>query len=475
MKNINFKKNNYLLDTAIKFFSENYESSINFLKKKKFIFIEISKFINSCLSGPKKIILYCCGNSIIAQNIECEHIDIIEVNEYYMQQINEKEIKYSRENNLDKIEDYDHIVISDIEYQKNPSYNLNKIASCMSNEARIIIVSKSLIWLFFIKIYRILLNKKYPKNNFLPIYYLTNLYDSCGLEVIRNEKILFFPVYIPILTSFLNKIFRLPIFNFFCLNNITILKKKIIYKKDKNNISVIIPCKNEEKNIEIIASELINLGKETEYLFGDDKSTDNTKIEIFKIKNENKNDNINVKYYEGPGICKSKNVYKGIEYATGEIIVIYDADITVSLSDISFCIEILNKNNSDIINCSRMIYPQDKNAMKRSNFFGNIIFGYLFTILFKKKITDTLCGTKIFYKKDWLKIKHDISTWGAIDLWGDFDILIGAYKNNLKITEVPISYKERVAGETKMKSVFANGFRMLWIILYSFYKIKIKP
>ena len=122
-----------------------------------------------------------------------------------------------------------------------------------------------------------------------------------------------------------------------------------------------------------------------------------------------------------------------------------------------------------------MIYPQDKNAMKRSNFFGNIIFGYLFTILFKKKITDTLCGTKIFYKKDWLKIKHDISTWGAIDLWGDFDILIGAYKNNLKITEVPISYKERVAGETKMKSVFANGFRMLWIILYSFYKIKIKP
>jgi hypothetical protein len=474
MKNINFKKNNFLLDTAIKFFSENYEKRINFLEGKKFIFIEISKFINSCLSSPKKIILYCCGNSIIADNIECEQIDIFEVNEYYIKQINEKTIKYSSDDNFNKIQDYDHIIISDIEYQKNPSYNLDKIASCMSDEARIIIISKSLIWLFLIKIYRILLNKKYPKNNFLPMYYLTNLYDSCGFEVVRNEKINFFPIYIPILTFFLNKIFRLPIFNFLCLNNITILKKKIIHKKEKNNISVIIPCKNEEKNIQSIASGLINLGKETEYLFGDDKSTDGTKIEIFKIKNENKNDNINVRYYEGPGICKSKNVYKGIEYASGEIIVIYDADITVSLSEIYFCIEILNKNNSDIINCSRMIYPQDKNAMKKINFLGNIIFAYLFSILFKKKITDTLCGTKIFYKKDWLKISKNISTWGAIDLWGDFDILIGAYKNNLKITEVPISYKERIAGETKMTSIFTNGLRMIWIILYSFYKIRIK-
>ena len=385
MKNINFKKNNFLLDTAIKFFSENYEERINFLKKKKFIFVEISKFINSCLSSPKKILLYCCGNSIIADNIECEQIDIFEVSEYYTKQINEEKNKYYGEDNFNKIQDYDHIIISDIEYQKNPSYNLNKIASCMSDEARIIIISKSLIWLFLIKIYRVLLNKKYPKNNFLPMYYLMNLYDSCGFELVRNEKINFFPIYIPILTFFLNKVFRLPIFHILCLNNITVLKKKIIHKKDKNNISVIIPCKNEEKNIQAIASKLINLGKETEYLFGDDKSTDSTKIEIFKIKNENKNDNINVRYYEGPGICKSKNVYKGIEYASGEIIVIYDADITVSLSEIYFCIEILNKNNSDIINCSRMIYPQDKNAMKKINFLGNIIFAYLFSILFKKK------------------------------------------------------------------------------------------
>jgi hypothetical protein len=190
--------------------------------------------------------------------------------------------------------------------------------------------------------------------------------------------------------------------------------------------------------------------------------------------NKNDNNNINIVHYEGPGICKSENVYKGVDNAEGDIILIYDADNTVSLVDIYFCINLLIKGNSDIINCTRMIYPQHKEAMKRINFFGNIIFAYLFSVLFKKKITDTLCGTKIFYKKDWSKIKKDISLWGAKDLWGDFDILIGAYKNNLKITEVPVIYRERIAGKTKMTSVFKNGLRMLWIVFYSFYKIRIK-
>jgi cellulose synthase/poly-beta-1,6-N-acetylglucosamine synthase-like glycosyltransferase len=306
------------------------------------------------------------------------------------------------------------------------------------------------------------------------MHYLENLYDSCNLEIIRNEKINFFPFQIPIVTFTLNKIFRLPIFNFFCINNITILKKKTIKRETNYNVSVIIPCKNEEENIEEIGKQLINLGKRTQYLFGDDLSTDNTKSEIIKIMNKNDNNNINIVHYEGPGICKSENVYKGIDNAEGDIILIYDADNTVSLVDIYFCINLLIKGNSDIINCTRMIYPQHKEAMKRINFFGNIIFAYLFSVLFKKKITDTLCGTKIFYKKDWGKIKKDISLWGAKDLWGDFDILIGAYKNNLKITEVPVIYRERIAGKTKMTSVFKNGLRMLWIVFYSFYKIRIK-
>ena len=121
-----------------------------------------------------------------------------------------------------------------------------------------------------------------------------------------------------------------------------------------------------------------------------------------------------------------------------------------------------------------MIYPQKDGAMKFANFIGNSFFAILFSFLFRKKITDTLCGTKIFYKKDWIKIKKDISKWGIKDLWGDFDLLIGAYKNNLKIIEVPVTYYERKENDTKMTSVILNATRMLIIVLASYYKLRLK-
>jgi hypothetical protein len=121
-----------------------------------------------------------------------------------------------------------------------------------------------------------------------------------------------------------------------------------------------------------------------------------------------------------------------------------------------------------------MIYPQKYGAMKLLNFIGNSFFASLFSMLFKRQITDTLCGTKIFYKKDWENIKKDASKWGAKDLWGDFDLLIGAYKNNLKITEVPVTYFERKKNETKMNSLFLNATRMLFIVLASYYKLRLE-
>tara|TARA_Y100001935_G_C16915050_1_gene318044 strand:- start:172 stop:540 length:369 start_codon:yes stop_codon:yes gene_type:complete len=121
-----------------------------------------------------------------------------------------------------------------------------------------------------------------------------------------------------------------------------------------------------------------------------------------------------------------------------------------------------------------MIYPQKDGAMKLFNFIGNSFFAGLFGVLFKRKITDTLCGTKIFYKKDWENIKKDTSKWGAKDLWGDFDLLIGAYKNNLKIIEVPVTYFERRENETKMNSLFSNAIRLLFIVLISYYKLRLQ-
>ena len=462
----------YYLNSSKEYFNKNIESRLEFINKKEFLFSEISKFINNCINNSKEVFLFCAGNSIISKNIKSEKINIKEINQDFEKNFNDK-VSYKNDFEKKDIESCDHIVVADIEHQNNPTLNLLKLSKVINDDARIVLLSKNFFWMFIIKILKLFFNFSPKENNFLPSSYLSNLYSSCNLEVVRSEKIIALPIKIPFFTNFINKIFRLPILNWMCILNITILKKintKSIHLNKK--VSFIIPCKNEEKNIPLFETQINNLNEDNEFLFGDDKSTDQTKNEIDKIKTKLSNKNINL--YQGPGICKSQNVYKGIEFANGEIIVIYDADHTVSFDDINFAVNILNNSNADFINCTRMIYPQKEGAMKKFNFLGNSFFAFLFSILFKKKITDTLCGTKIFYKKDWYKIKKDVSNWGAKDLWGDFDLLIGAYKNNLKILEVPVTYFDRTEGETKMTNVIINASRMFWIVIYSFYKLRLK-
>ena len=473
MKNSKFLKYDYYLDTSILFFKSNFQKRLQFLKKKNFLFREISDFVNNCIDNTKNIFIFCAGNSILSKNIESKKIYIKEINENYKIEYNQN-IHYVEEEIQDVIPQCDTIIISDIEHQSNPTSNLLNLSKIIKDDAKIIVISRNLVWMILIRLLKFFFKFSPKKNNFLPSSYLENLYSSCNLEIIRSEKIIALPIYIPFLTNFINKVFRLPILNIFCLSNITILKKKDKnFSENKNlQVSFIIPCKNEENNIKSFEKEIREGDQSNEYLFGDDNSSDNTISEINKLSK--KLNEYKIIKYDGPGICKSENVYKGIETSKGDVIVIYDADLTVSFKDVEFSINILKNTNADFINCTRMIYPQKDRAMKFANFIGNNFFAGLFSLLFRKKITDTLCGTKIFYKKDWIKIKKNNSKWGMKDLWGDFDLLIGAYKNNLKIIEVPVTYYERKGDDTKMTSVISNALRMLIIVLVSYYKLRLK-
>ena len=465
----NIEKKNYFLESTISYYNRNLSNRLKFLKEKENFFYEISNYLSKIINETDNVLFFCCGNSLIHKKIVAKKKVVQDIDKKFLEEdfINESE-------NI-KIEDFKDIVIADIEHQKNPLENLKEISKNLHDDSRVILVSKSLIWSIMIKIFKMFYKEKFISSyNFLPLNYLNNIFDIAGLEIIRSEKIIFFPFNIFFLTKLFNQIFRLPILRFFCMINITVLKKrkKNCLNLNKYKISVIIPCKNEEENIALISGNLTNLGLDTEYLFGDDKSTDSTSQKI-KDLNINKA-GITTKLYEGPGICKSKNVFTGVEVATGDIVLIYDADCTVNFTDIKKSLEILTSTNADFINCTRMILPQKKDAMKIRNFFGNIIFAYLFSILFNKRVTDTLCGTKIFYKKDWVKIKNSISFSGVDDLWGDFDLLIGAYRNNLKIVEVPVNYDSRVGGVTKMTSVLNNAIRMFIIVIKSYYILRIK-
>ena len=212
--------------------------------------------------------------------------------------------------------------------------------------------------------------------------------------------------------------------------------------------------------------------KKTEVLFGNDNSDDNTESEIKKFIKKRKD--IDIIYYDGPGICKANNVYKGFEIAKGDVLVIHDADNTVDPIELRKIVKVLVEKNQNLVIGTRLIYPMEKKAMKFSNYLGNLFFSYFYSLILQQKVTDTLCGTKAIFRKDWGKIRNYIGAWGIKDKWGDFELLSGAKINLMRISEVPVNYKERIQGETKMTNTIFNGFRMLLICIVSFIKIRIK-
>ena len=190
---------NYYLNSSLIFFKNSFEKRINFINKKIFLFEEISNFINNCIDQSKNIFFFCAGNSAISKNIKSNQIFIKEIDEKYKEKYNQT-INYSEANDS-ILSECDSIIVADIEHQLNPTSNLLHLSKIIKDDAKIIILSKNKIWLIIIKFLKIFFHFSPNKNNFLPSSYLNNLFSSCNLEVVRNEKIIALPIYIPFLTN----------------------------------------------------------------------------------------------------------------------------------------------------------------------------------------------------------------------------------------------------------------------------------
>jgi len=175
---------------------------------------------------------------------------------------------------------------------------------------------------------------------------------------------------------------------------------------------------------------------------------------------------------EGPGSCKAENVWTGFRAAGGDVLMILDADLAVMPEELPVFLRALATSRGDFVNGSRLVYPMQHLAMKFANIIGNKFFGLVFSFLLDQRIKDTLCGTKVLWRKDWIRMEPCLGTWGIQDHWGDYELLFGASKLHLEIVEVPVHYQERIHGVTKMTRVFANGLRMLRICSHAWYRME---
>lgn len=171
------------------------------------------------------------------------------------------------------------------------------------------------------------------------------------------------------------------------------------------------------------------------------------------------------------GKGKGNAVREAFDAATGDILMILDADLTMPPEELPKFYDALRYNKGEFINGCRLVYPMEKNAMRFLNLMGNQFFGWFFSFLLGQPLKDTLCGTKVLYREDYNTIAENRSYFGDFDPFGDFDLLFGAAKLNLKMTEINIRYKDREYGSTQI-SRFKHGILLFKMSFFAARKIK---
>lgn len=365
-----------------------------------------------------------------------------------------------------KNQKFDFIVVTSLGYFFDIQDLIQKVRYICHPHSRVLFINYNFLWepLFFLA-EKIKLRMPQPiqRQNMVPTHHVVNLIQLAQFQLVKWSSHLLFPLFIPFFSPICNR-FLVSIFPFQYLASTEIIVIRPIQKMDGPiPLSVVVPCKNEKGNIEAIVTRTLAMNPAPEIILVDDQSTDGTLEEMRRCITMYGNEKIRV--VQGPGQCKAEAVRAGIHAATGELIAILDADLAVAPEELPRCLQPLLDGTADFVNTIRFVYPQENKAMRWLNIFGNRLFALIFTYLLRQRIGDTLSGTKVFWKKDYLKIDALKNDWIWRDQWGDFEQLLGASRLGLKIVDIPVHYAERTYGETKMKNRLKNGLHMLKLCL----------
>lgn len=447
-------------------------------KAGKYYHQRLIEIYNNMVYPGSKILEIGCGNGDLLDSIDSDKKIGID---FSPAMVNLAQIKHPKltiinahADNFLLNEDFDYIILSDL---LNDVWDVqaifNNIKKYTKPNTRIIINTYNRVWEVPLGLIRKLgLSKPNLEQNWLTVPDISNLLELSGFEVVRTTQEILFPANIPILSKFLNRfVVRLWPFNHFALTNIIIarLKPNIFEIKSQFKVSVIVPARNEEGNIEEIISRTPDMGTSTEIVFVEGHSTDNTLEAINQSITKYPNKNISVFTQLGKG--KGDAVRLGFSKASGDVLMILDADLTVPPEDLPKFYDALNNGTGEFINGVRLIYPMEDEAMRFFNLLGNKFFSYAFSWLLGQPIKDTLCGTKVLWKKDYERIAVNRLVFGDFDPFGDFDLIFGAARLNYKIVDLPIHYRARKYGSTNIQR-WRHGFLLLKMVAFAARKLK---
>ena len=374
--------------------------------------------------------------------------------------------------NLELNETFDYVIFSHIFDTLDILRAFERIRQHCTAETQIIVVNYNHLWQPILELAsKVRLRSRFVEPNWISENDIRGFLKLAGFRPVRKHRLVLFPKWLPVISSVMNGFLaRLPGLRRLCLMQVLVARPVEGQRREEDiTVSVVVPCRNEEGNVQQAVERIPAMGRQMEILFCDDKSTDGTVAEVKRMQVLYPAKEIRL--VAGPGICKAENVWTGFRAARGDVLMILDADLTVMPEELPMFLRALVRSRGDFVNGSRLVYPVQKNAMKIANLIGNKLFGMLFSFLLDQRIKDTLCGTKVLWRKDWIRMEPNLGSWGLKDLWGDYELLFGASKLHLDIVEVPVHYQERIHGVTKMTKVFSNGFRMLRICWYAWRRL----
>ncbi|MFY9493268.1 MAG: glycosyltransferase [Minisyncoccia bacterium] len=367
---------------------------------------------------------------------------------------------------------FDYVIFSDlVGYLADIESSFHTLKAISRGHTRIIITYYNYLWEPILQLAELLnLKAKGPVQNWMSPSDVENMLWLAGFEVVKKGNKLILPLGIPLVSAFFNKIIaNLPIFSRLGLIHYVIARPQSQKERDYS-VSIIIPARNEKGNIENAILRLPRFGSSQEIIFIEGHSEDGTLDEIRRVvdKYDSKPD---IRYAVQKGIGKGDAVRLGFEMATGEVLMILDADLTVAPEDLPKFYRAIVSGRGEFINGSRLVYQLEKESMRFLNILGNKFFSLMFSWLLGQRIKDTLCGTKVLFRDDYQKIAVGRKYFGEFDPFGDFDLLFGAAKLNLKIVELPIRYQTRTYGETNIQR-WRHGWLLLKMTLFAIRKLK---
>ncbi len=308
------------------------------------------------------------------------------------------------------------------------------------------------------------------QQNWLSTEDIENILGLADYEVIKREWRQLLPRRLFGLGPFINRyLASLPVLRRACLRNYVVARPKPKPLSVPPSATVVIPCRNEQGNVEHAVRRIPRFCEDLEILFVEGHSTDGTLDEIQRVIRTYPS--LNIKVLVQDGIGKGDAVRKGFAHAHGEVLMILDADLTVPPEDLPKFYRALVDGKGEFINGSRLVYPMEQNAMQFLNLIANRTFSRVFSWLLNQRFTDTLCGTKVLFRRHYQQIVANRSFFGEFDPFGDFDLIFGASKLNLKIAEVPVRYQSRMYGTTQI-SRFRHGWLLLRMVWFAFRKLK---